>query len=341
MVSKTALFIGYTLASANLALAEPMVLTVGSGGESGTYYPVVQQIAEMCNSPTLTIQHRIGADGKSIGGSDNNLRGILRNEIPAGLAQLDRAFLELQVNPDMPRVQAVLPLHEEALHIIAPSVVTVLLEEGKEANFFGIGGKEPVYGEAENPLQTIADLKGTTVVAWGGSITTAKILSQLGDLNLTIKEVANVEQALAVLSAGEAEAVVAVVGYPAAWVEALPDEQYKLLEVTDSLVEDLESVYGLSGLSYDNLVGGGQQIEALAVDALLFAWEYKSPKFVAALAELQSCVRDNILRFQEEPGMHPAWRRIDPSREMRWENVFVAPATGGTATAPANVGDGG
>lgn len=330
-----ALVLGLATTIALPAAAEPTVLTIGSGSETGTYYPIVQQIADVCNSSTLTIQHRLDAEGKSIGGSDNNLRGILRNEIPAGLAQLDKAYLELQVNPDMPRVQAVLPLHEEAIHVMVPTEVMVLKEPAVEPNWLGLGGKEAVYAPGPNTLRSIDDLEGATIASWGGSLTSAKIISQLGRLDFNIVEVGGSDEALAMLLDGKARALISTVGYPAAWIEQLPDGKFKLLEVSEGLAEDVDAVYGLTGVSYDNLSVGGQSLQTLAVDALLFAWEYKSEKFVNALAELQACVRENIVKFQEDPGMHPAWRRIDPSREMKWENVFVAPASATTTLAPA------
>ncbi|MEX0918037.1 MAG: hypothetical protein WDZ93_02685 [Candidatus Paceibacterota bacterium] len=324
--------------STAFAAAAPTTLTIGSGGEGGTYYPVVQQIADVCNSDTLVVQHRLGEDGKSIGGSDNNIRGILRNEIPGGLAQLDKAYLELQVNPDMPRVQALLPLHEEAIHVIVPAMVSVMTVEAEEGFFgTGIGSKEAVYEVQQNPLRDVAGLEGRTVVAWGGSLTTAKIVGQLGRLNLNVISAGNEGEAIQMIRDGQADAIIATVGYPASWIEELPKGEFKLLEVGKQLTEDVESVYGLSTVSYDNLGSTGQGTETLTVDALLFVWEYKTPEFVNALSELQSCVRENILRFQEEPGMHPAWRRINPSREMKWENVFTPKSVKSTsAVNPAS-----
>jgi uncharacterized protein len=318
--------------SGSMAMAEPLVLTVGSGGEKGTYYPVIAEIAEVCNSSTLTIQHRLGADGVSIGGSDNNLRGILRNEIPAGIIQLDSAYLQLQTNPDMPRVQALLPLHEEAVHVIVPTYVSVLVKEAVDG---WMNDTPAEYENRPNDVEDIADLKGHVVVSWGGSMTTTKILSQLGGLDLEIIEVKNEAEALEVVRNGGASAIVATVGYPAAWIEALPDEEFTLLKAT-GIVKDVEAVYGLSGVSYDNLGTSGQAIEALAVDAILFTRKFDKPEMVSALAELQACVRENISEFRDTLGTHPAWQRIDPAREMKWSNLFIAPASTATTVAGDN-----
>jgi TRAP-type uncharacterized transport system substrate-binding protein len=323
---------------ATASFAEPLTLTIGSGGKAGTYYPVISEIAGVCNSDTLFIQHRLDAEGNSIGGSDNNLRGILRNEIPAGIIQLDKAYLELQVNPDMPRVQALLPLHEEAVHVLVPTVVSVLVQEAVEPNFLGFGGTEAVYGTETNPLRDISDLEGQTVVAWGGSLTTAKIVSQLAGLKLDIVEVKDEVEAVEALRTGTAAAIVATVGYPAAWIEALPDGEFSILEATD-VAEDVEAVYSVSGVSYDNLGQSGQAVQALAVDAILFTRKFDKPEMVAALAELQSCVRENISEFRDTLGTHPAWQRIDPAREMKWSNLFVAPKA--AAVAPTKAADGG
>ncbi|MBY0538474.1 transporter substrate-binding domain-containing protein [Patescibacteria group bacterium] len=325
-------------ATATATFAEPLILTIGSGGKAGTYYPVMSEIAGVCNSDSLFIQHRLDAEGNSIGGSDNNLRGILRNEIPAGIIQLDKAYFELQVNPDMPRVQALLPLHEEPVHVLVPTEVSVLKQEAVEPNFLGFGGKEAVFETETNSMRDISDLQGQTVVAWGGSLTSAKIVSQLAKLNLDIIEVKDEVEAIDAVRTGAAAAIVATVGFPAAWIEALPDGEFSILEATD-VAEDVEAVYSLSGVSYDNLGQSGQAVQALSVDAILFTRKFDKPEMVAALAELQSCVRENITEFRDTLGTHPAWQRIDPDRDMKWSNLFIAPKA--AVVAPATAADGG
>lgn len=325
MKTLTTIVCAFGALTATSALAEQVTLVAGSGGEGGTYYPVMQEIANVCDSANIDLEHRI-VDGKSMGGSDNNIRGILRNKIPLGLAQLDKAHLELQKNPNMARVQALLPLHNEAVHFLVPTQVTVELEAAEEGGLMGWGAKEAVYGLGQNPLEQVRDLEGGVVVSWGGSVTSAKFVDSLADIGFSIMKVGSKDEALAALANGQAHALASTVGWPAAWIENLPEGQYKLLEFSDRTLEDLQDVYGTTGVSYDNLGSSGQQIDTISIAAVLFTREFSKPEMVNALAELQACVRANIGEFKDTLGTHAAWQEIDPSREMKWQNVFEAPA---------------
>jgi hypothetical protein len=66
----------------------------------------------------------------------------------------------------------------------------------------------------------------------------------------------------------------------------------------------------------------GQQVEAFSVPSVLMTRTYKSQKMLAALSELQACVKGKIGEIQDEPGTHPAWQAVDPSAEVLWDKVF-------------------
>jgi len=350
-----ALALGLSLTPLTVS-AQPVEIVLGSGDPGGTYYPVIEEIGQFCNSDTLRVVHYQDPDrpeNPTGGGSVANLARITNNLAMGGLVQLDVAQLEvLGRNPAMARVLALLPLHTEHLHFIVPSEVTVLLEPAVQPNWAGFGGRDPVYGAGPNPIRTITDLRGQVIVSWGGSAVSTQVIDQLARLDATVVTAGSRDVAMAMIDRGEAAAVIAVAGAPVGWIADLPAGEYTLLTFSDRTAEDLAAVYGTQPVSYNNMGANGQRINALTVNAYLMTRTYRTPEMVNALAELQACVRENIYLIQDTPGTHPAWQAIDPSIDMLWNNVFVPPAdfvyrparaTGGVSpiVAPAAVGDDG
>lgn len=331
------------LLGAPSAFAEPVNIVLGSGATSGTYYPVVTEIAKFCDSDTVVVTHfmdpSLGEGKETEGGSVANLRRILDNKATGGLVQLDVAYLEKLANPAMSRVLALLPLHAEQVHVIVPASVTtsVMTQPAVEKSLTNWFGSEAVYETqtVSNPITTIGELAGQRIAAWGGSVTTAKVVDQQGNVGFAeIVPVKDRDEAFGLLNSGQVAAVLAVTGAPTAWVAALPKGQYKLLVAGKTMEEAVSAVYATSGISYDNMGQTGQQISALSVDSLLMTRTYTKADMVNALAELQQCVREKISDFQDTAGTHPAWQTIDPSRDMKWDNLFAAPAQ--PLAAPAN-----
>jgi TRAP-type uncharacterized transport system substrate-binding protein len=312
------------------AVAQPVEIILGSGDPGGTYYPVITEIGEFCNSNTLMVSHYMDPDtpeNPTSGGSVANLQRITNNLAMGGLVQADVAALEvLGRNPAMTRVLALLPLHTEHVHFIVRSSVTVLLEEAVEANFFRLGGKDAVYGEGANLIRTVSQLEGQVIASWGGSAVSSQVIDQLARLGAQVENAGSRDAAMAMLDRGEVAAVVSVAGAPVQWISDLPRGEYSLLEVSERTVEDLASVYGTQPVSYNNTGANGQRIDALTVNALLMTRTYRTPEMINALAELQACVQENIFLIQDTPGTHPAWQAIDPNAEMLWDNLFQVPS---------------
>ncbi len=304
------------------ASAEQVNLVVGSGGEGGTYYPLVSEMAQFCDSPTLKITHHIEG-GKSVGGSIKNLRNLLNNKIMAGIVQNDVANLEKMKNVKMKRIVALFPLHQEQVHVLVPLITTVEVRPAKKGKFGGLfGAEKAVYAEQENPINNMAQLAGKRVASWGGSVTTDKVMKLMGDISFEIVPTKDRVSAMMLLDTGKVDAVLAVVGAPAKWVEELPKGKYKLLGVTKDLQDKLNDVYDVANVSYDNMGKTGQSLNVFGVDAMMFTRVYRTPKMLNALAEFKTCVREKIFEIQDTPGTHPVWQSIDPTRPMKWDNVF-------------------
>lgn len=309
--------------------AEQVTLIAGSGSKGGTYYPVMQQIGQFCDSPTMQIQEYTDAGGNPIGGSTHNLRNLLTNKISIGIIQNDVVHLEKMNNAAAGRLEAVIPLHKEALHFLVPMQVrTTVVEKPSGLDKYNPFAKDKaVTTTVSNPLTEISQLAGKRVAAWGGSATSAKVVKLIDNLSFEIVQTKDETDAISRLNNGSVDAILAVVGAPAKWIDALPKGQYKLLSVAKADLDHLKDIYSTTDVSYDNLGTNGQAIQTLAVDSILFTRVYHTPSIINAIGELQSCVKKKIYTIQDTPGTHPVWQTIDPNREVKWDRVFSADKT--------------
>lgn len=311
-------FFALTMGAA-ISYAEPVTLMAGSGSKEGVYYPVIHEMGQFCNSDNLSIQHYM-VNGKPEGGSINNLRNLLNNKIALGVVQADVAHLEKMNNPDMARIQAILPLHLEQVHIIVPRFVSVQTQAATKG-VLGVGAKEAQFANQENSIKDVSQLASRKAAMWGGTLKSGEVIKLMGNVGFEIVRAEDEKDAMAKLDRREVSAVLAVVGAPAKWIEGLPRGKYQLISI-QSVKEKLKSIYGTRTVSYDNLGANGQAIEALSVDSILFTRKYTIPKMVNALAELQACVRKKIGEIQDTGTTHPVWQQIDPARLIKWDNIF-------------------
>ena len=95
---------------------------------------------------------------KETEGSQANLQGIIDNVLTAGIVQFDVMRYYDDKDPAMARVKVLFPLNEEEIHLVAVNKAT------KESGFLGMS-----FGQKSLEIESLKDLAGKTVVAWGGS----------------------------------------------------------------------------------------------------------------------------------------------------------------------------
>ena len=105
---------------------------------------------------TLTVQETKG--------SFDNLQGIIDNKFTAGIAQFDVMKFFEEKDPGMSRIKVLMPLHVEEIHIVG-------LNKSDKAGGVNIQGFN-IGGRAVE-LNSIKDLAGKKVAAWGGSVLSA------------------------------------------------------------------------------------------------------------------------------------------------------------------------
>ena len=124
-------------------------VVLGTGGKDGTYFALANDMVRKCGKEvTISVQETAG--------SQANIQGIIDNKFTAGIVQFDVMRYYEEKDSAMARIKVLFPLHEEEIHLIGVN------KTYKEGGFMGFGAKSV-------ELQSIKDLSGKTVVAWGGS----------------------------------------------------------------------------------------------------------------------------------------------------------------------------
>lgn len=296
------------LAAVLFTAAAQTQLKVATGASSGNYSRLFKEFSGICKDQIMQIE----APSK---GSIDNMDKLLGNEVNAAIVQTDVLFFRAR-NEDLGGVKTLFSLYPEEVHVIAPAVSPI-----KEGGVMGVGAK---------PIQfnTVNDLAGRSVAAWGGSIVTAQVIRLQSELNFQVVEVADFKSAKAALDAGQVAAIVMVGGQPMSDVAAL-NNAYKLLSFPEVTVGKLKSVYVPAKLNYSAMGQGGNGVQTVATESLFVTRAYKTPKYVESLAALRGCFKDKLPELQETTGMHKKWASVNSDNTGKWayyELPAVAPA---------------
>jgi TRAP transporter TAXI family solute receptor len=282
--------------------ANQNTVTIISGTPAGTYLAVAYDMSAVLddgdNLRVLAVAGR---------GSVQNVRDILNlRGIDMGIVQSDvmthfKQKGELGKNIDQKLVY-ITKLYNEEMHLVVNSQINDIKDlAGKKVNFAEVNS---------------------------GTQFSSRIIFQL--LGIKVEEV-NMGQndALVKIKSGEIAGSVFIVGRPAAALAKLPkDPDMRLLPVPYSEVLEDNSYLPavLTSQDYPALIPEGQQVETIAVGAVLavFNWQANTDrhrrvsKFIAALFE----------KFDEfqKPARHQKWKEVNLAAALKGWNRYP-PAT--------------
>ena len=184
---------------------------------------------------------------------------------------------------------------------------------------------EEMHVIAPKSIRKLADLDGKRVAVDlpnGGTFVTAiTVFERLG-----IKPVyAYVEQRIAYekLKSGELDAVIAVQGTPSRAVSQFKGEGFHLvpIEYNTKLQSDyLPSV--LKAESYPSLIAPGEQVDTIAVQAVLAAYNW--PAGTDRYRKVDLFVKNFFAKFKEfqQPPFHPKWKEVVLNAPLKGWNRF-------------------
>ncbi|SMB96031.1 TAXI family TRAP transporter solute-binding subunit [Deinococcus hopiensis] len=260
-------------------------LNVATGSPTGTYSAMFKNIGAVCTQSAYLRE-------RGTSGSLENIDLLLDNQVSLAFVQSDvlKARQQIDKDPRVENIRALLPLHSEELHLFArPPVVKK-----------NILGKTTVTG-----VQNFADLKGKRVGAWGGSLITARVVGAMTGVPYRIVNFKDQPSALNALMGGQVDAVLAVVGQPAAWVKNLGNG-VNLVPVP--MNDRLAAIYSPAKLFYPNL--SAQSVPTIAVQSVLATRDFKTPDKKKLLLDYQKCAMSKLVNLQEDEGMHPKWQDV-------------------------------
>lgn len=267
------------------AQAAPATLNVATGSSAGTYSAMFKNVGTVCTQSAYLRE-------RGTSGSLENIDLLLDNQVSLAFVQSDvlKARQQIDKDPRVENIRTLLPLHTEELHLFArPPVVKK-----------SILGKTTVTG-----VRSFADLRGKRVGAWGGSLITARVVGAMTGVPYQIVSMRDQPSAFAALMGGQVDAVLAVVGQPAAWVKNL-GSGVNLVPVPTN--DRLRAIYSPAKLFYPNL--SPQSVPTIAVQSVLATRDFKTPDKKKLLLDYQKCATSKLINLQEDEGMHPKWQDV-------------------------------
>lgn len=278
------------------------VVVVSTGGPKGTYSSFFKSIQSLCGDTVQLVE-------KPSSGSDQNIDNLINKQADAAFVQSDTLQFTAMNDPRASdsQIRVLLPMYPEEVHVIALKTLA------KTTGGFNIAGRN--IGGNKTSLNSLADLEGVRVGAWGGSYTTARAISYLGGVKYEAVQFDDDKAAKAALDKGEIAAIVAVGGQPLGFVKDLPGNNYKLLKIDSSLADKVKA-YMKTRVNYRNL--GAESTETVAARSMLVVRNYASPDRKAKIAALKSCIVKNEINFKEGTGHHPKWSDVDLQAPVSW-----------------------
>lgn len=280
------------LADASSALAEERIVTVGTAGVTGVYYPAGGAICRLVNRGRK--EHGIRCTVESTGGSINNLEAIRKGEIELGIVQSDllyHAYTGDEVFADVgadKKLRVIFSLHPEPFTVIAR----------KDAK-----------------INTFDDLKGKRVnIGVPGSgmrATMEELMQRKGWTEKTFASIVDIkanDQAQALCS-GAVDAVIYAGGHPNGAVQQITSNcPTRLVDVSGSVIDTMikeHPFYAYAIIPGGMYVGNDRDTRTFGVKAVLVASEDLSEDVVYQMVK---AVFDNLDNFKT---LHPVFATLD------------------------------
>jgi hypothetical protein len=285
-----------------------------AGGPNGKVYALMIRDMQMACGSTVRICALPSAGGTQ------NLSLLAANEADLGIVQVD-VLLAMGSDDNIANLQAVMPLHNNLLHVLA-------LAEGSLVGATVVGGVTVPYTGEQKIVRRFSELKGLKIAAVGTAQQMARALEEQLGYGMTILAADTDEQAIALLRAGDVQAIFTLGGWPLPAIARIPASSGLALVEYDLTPQ---SPNLLVKRTYQNL--GALNLKFLATPNLLITRPFKPDGALGSqVGALKTCLLQHLQDFQE--GRYQAgWKDIaDPSASY---GIKPFPAKAGTATAVA------
>ncbi len=271
------------------ATAESNIVSLGTGGVTGLYYPAGGALCRLVNRTRS--EHGLHCVVLSTPGSVNNLQKVTSGELDLGIAEAGQLYNALHGRGKFEEADTEL----RALFSIYPEYISVLVrgDSGIE-NFADLRGRRINIGQETSSQQITF---GALIEARGW---------QLEDFS-EVHRLAPAEQARA-LCENRIDATLYVVGHPSGAIkEAVRDCDSKLISLSQADVHALteNNPHYYPQMLNTELYGLKDGVETAGVNATLFT------RADASEAAVYAVVKSLFGQFERFRRMHPAFTELD------------------------------
>jgi len=266
-------------------------LRIASGPGGKVYELMVRDIQSVCGA-TVAV-----CSAPSSGGLQN-INMLSANEAELGIVQVDTLKEMSSGDENIRTLQAVLPLHANLLHILSASTGSLVgATEIKGLRMPGTGNTVVI--------RKFSELKGMTIAVVGSAQLMGQSLERQVGYGMRFVVADNDDQALALLKAGQVQAIFTLGGWPLPAIARL-----KTGNGVQLVNFDLEprTPYLAVKRNYQNL--DAFNFSFLGVPNLLVSRPFKAGGAMASkVATLQSCIKQRLDDLHEGR-YQPSWKEI-------------------------------
>lgn len=267
---------------------------IASGQQTGTNYPMAQDIVKACSTPQSPITNIV-----SDGSLDNLAKVYGDKNSQYGIVQADALVYQQGVDPKMmDRIQMVFPFFSSEIQLVVKDTTNI---------------------------NSLTDLQGKRVsedVEGSGTWVSVQVIKQLTGLTWNFANASQRDGLNAVLS-GQLDAMFINAGRPVSMLSSVPSG-LKLVSIANPKL-DAFGLYTKSTIPSGSYPFQKTSIQTYKVDNVLVTYAFKS-QYQKEIGDLVTCVTRNIGNLQKNG--HPKWRDVDPMdiERIKWQSHPAAVA---------------
>lgn len=277
-----------------IAFAEqggPVPMGMVTGGPTGTYYQFGLNLEQ------LMAQNNIQLSVANSNGSVENVYAVYkRPNTQMGIVQSDVLAFVAKVQNDnvlkniAKKIKMVFPLYNEEIHLLGASGI---------ADFDALEGKRVAIGQEGS-----------------GTYLTAKLLFEVSEVTPAEVMAIGADEALALLKAGQIEAMFYVAGYPVKLFseQVTKEDELRLIPILNKSITEFYPQVDIPANTY---AWQENTVETVAVKAVLISYDFKMANCYN-VGRFARILEDNITWLQENG--HPKWNSVDLAYPLKgWE----------------------